>query len=118
MIRIKYPRDDDAQDQQRGRNWRKAVASPHAALALAHHGRRQTEARTAENADRQQFAHVAGKDDALVAIEDVEREQEDERKQIAVDERHLVPVVQRQADSKLLKGCAHGSDNCCRYCGG
>ncbi len=59
-------------------------------------------------------ATLPGKGGVATLREDVEREQENQREQIAVDQRHLVPIVQRQADSKLLDGCPHWMMNYCR----
>ena len=64
-----------------------------------------------QNPDGQQLAHVPGEHDALVPVEHVEREQEDQREQVAVEQRHLVPVVEPEADRGLLQQCVHG----CRW---
>jgi hypothetical protein len=43
----------------------------------------------------------------LIAVQDPECDEEDEREQIAIDEGHLVPVMKREADAELLEGCLH-----------
>ena len=97
-------RRDRARDQRRRRHGRQPVAAPHATFPLAHHRRRQAETGAAEHADRQQLAHVTRERHAFVAVQHPEREQEDQREQIAVQERHLVPVVQREADVEAAAG--------------
>ncbi len=85
---------DGPGDQRGGRDRRQAIAPPDATLAFADHGRRQSETRAAERGDRQQLADVADERDFFKAVEHPERHQEDRRKQIAVDQRHLVSRVQ------------------------
>src|SRR4029078_6175651 len=108
-------RGDDAEHERCGCDGSEPIPSTDASLPFADHRRRQPEAGAAEDADRQQLTHVPCQDDLLVTIENVEGEQEDEGEQIAVDKRHLVPVVQHQADPKLLKGCVHWRCRDSRY---
>ena len=96
-------RGDRARDERRRGHRREPVAPPHPALALAHHRRRQPEAGAAERRDRQQFAHVPHERHLFEAIEHPERDEEDGREQIAIEQRHLVPRVQAQADSELVE---------------
>ena len=102
------PRRDRSRHQRRRRHRREPVAPPHAPFPLAHHRGRQPEARAAERRDRQQFAHVTHERHLLEAIEHPERDEEDRRKQIAVEQRHLVPRVQAQADRELVEEGGHG----------
>ena len=85
---LQQPRTEDdqvtrhrgAHDKGPRRQRREPITPPHAPLALAHHRGRQPEARAAEHADRQQFAHVPEQRDFFVTVEHPKRHEEDQRK--------------------------------------
>ena len=76
-------------------------------LALAHHRRRQSETRPAQHAHREQFAHVLDERGLLISIENQERHEEDDREQIAVEQRHLVPRIKSEGDLEVMKQAVH-----------
>ena len=112
---LQQPRGDErdvagrhrAGDQAVRGDRRQPIPPPHPALTLAHHRRRQPEAGAAERGHRQQLAHVRRQRDALVAVEHPEDDEKHQRKQIAIDQRHLVSEVQPERDLELMQPTVH-----------
>ena len=89
-------RERRAHHERPRRQRRESVPPPHATFALAHQRRRQTKARAAEHAHRQQLAHVADQRNLFVPIQHPKRHEENQRKQITVQQRHPISKMQPQ----------------------
>jgi hypothetical protein len=65
-------------------------------ITIAHQRRRQTKARSAEHAHRQQLAHMTDQWNLFVPIQHPKRHEENQRKQITIQQRHPISKMQSQ----------------------